>query len=73
MIKIDSFNILSQPTICLLRELSFFTGRGGASVCDRRSSIFSGPPLSIRKKILVPPPLWPLGKILAPKVKEHPP
>ena len=38
-----------------IRELSFFTGRGGPSVCDFRSPIFSGPPLCIRKKILVPP------------------
>ena len=31
-----------------LRELSFFTGRGGASVCDGRSPIFSGPPHCIQ-------------------------
>ncbi len=39
----------------LIRELSFFTGRGGPSVCDGRSPIFSGPPLCLRRKILVPP------------------
>ncbi len=48
-----------------LRELSFFTGRRGASVCDRGSPIFSGPPPwhaqknsappGMHKKILVPP------------------
>ncbi len=38
-----------------VRELSFFTGRGGPSVCDCWSPIFSGPPLGLRQKILVPP------------------
>ncbi len=38
-----------------VRELSFFTGRGGPSVCDCRSPIFPGPPLGLRRKILVPP------------------
>ena len=32
-----------------------FYREGGPSVCDGRSPIFSGPPLCIRKKILVPP------------------
>ena len=43
----------------ILRELSFFTGMGGLSVCDRGSPIFSVPPLCIRKKNLVPHPLPP--------------
>ena len=43
-----------RPT-CIIREVSFFTGRGGPSVCDCRSPIFSGPPLGLRWKILVPP------------------
>ena len=37
-----------------IRELSFFTGRG-ASVCDGRSPIFSGPPFANIKNILIPP------------------
>ncbi len=40
---------------CYLRELSFFYREGGPSVCDCGLPIFSGPPLCIRKKILVPP------------------
>ena len=36
-----------------LRELSFFTRGGGASVCDRGSPFF-GPPFAYAKK-LVPP------------------
>ncbi len=51
--------------ITILRELSFFTGRGGPSVCDRGSSIFSGPPFSHGKKKFGPP-CWPMQKILAP-------
>ena len=52
-------------SITNFRGLSFFTCRGGLSVCDRQLSIFlvplcmwkknSGPPLGRRKKILVPP------------------
>ncbi len=64
---------LAGVMIKVIRELSFFTGRG-ASVCDRESAILSDPPLGMRKtwklskenvrspsweKILVPPPLWP--------------
>ena len=32
-----------------------FYPEGGPSVCDCRSPIFSGPPLCLRRKILVPP------------------
>ena len=38
-----------------IRELSFFGGRGEPSICDGQSSIFSGPPLCMCEKILVPP------------------
>ncbi len=46
---------ISIPTSVqiLIRDLSFFTGRG-ASVCDRRLSIFSGPSLWISKKTAAP-------------------
>ncbi len=47
----------------MLRELSFFTGRG-VYACDHRSPIFSGPPLSMRKKFWSP--LCLCKKILVP-------
>ena len=49
---------------CYLRELSFFYREGGPSVCDCGLPIFSGPPLCIRKKILVPP--WTTPKNFGP-------
>ncbi len=57
-----------------LREVSFFTGRGGPCIRDWRSAIFSGPPLAHTKKFGPPfgrreknwPPLWPGGKNFGP-------
>ena len=42
------------PGAVTVREVSFFTGRG-VSICDRRSPIFSGPPLSVRENFWPPP------------------
>ncbi len=60
--------IREVPKLANLRELSFFTGRGGRLFVIVGHQFFlvpppwhaqknSGPPLGIRKKILVPPPL----------------
>ncbi len=69
------YSLISFP--CWTRNLNTHEGaiifyrEGGPSVCDRQSLIFSGPPLCIRNKILVPP--LPTGKNFGPpKVKEHP-
>ena len=51
------------PLWDLLRELSFFTGRG-PSVCDFRLPLFLVPPFCIRKNILVP--LFPREKNFGP-------
>ncbi len=54
------FNIVCQCCLNInfwykIRELSFFTERGGASVCDHGSSICSGPKWGDRE---IPPPLY---------------
>ncbi len=51
-----------------IRDLSFFTRRGGPSVCDRPSSIFSVPPFDRGEK--TGPPLANVGKILVPPFDE---
>ncbi len=67
----------------ILRELSFFTGRGGRLSVIAGRQFFLVPPFGMRKKILVPPlgmckkilvpPLAYAKKILVPPlVKEHP-
>ncbi len=44
-----------------VKELSFFTGRGGAFVCDRQPSFFSAPPFRYPKFL---GPLWVPEKFL---------
>ena len=48
-------NLIIKVSPDFFKGAIIFYRKGGPSVCDRRSPIFSGPPLCLRQKILVPP------------------
>ena len=63
--------LLSQNSIWIFFEIIkgaiIFYREGGPSVCDRGLPIFSGPPLGMRKKILVPPSV-PVSLLFPPQI-----